>query len=90
MYWLKSPGLIAHWKLDETEGMVAYDSIGDNHGALNGDPNWQPDAGKVAGALQFDGIDDYVNVEAVLNPAKELAPLISVIQRQSGNQLIRE
>ena len=27
---------------------------------LNGEPLWQPEGGMVGGALQFDGIDDYV------------------------------
>ena len=28
-----------------------------------GGPVWQPDSGIVAGALQFDGIDDYVDTD---------------------------
>jgi len=61
--------LVAHWKLDETEGTIAHDSIGENAGTLNGDPLWQPADGQVDGALQFDGIDDYVSTPFVLNPA---------------------
>ncbi len=61
--------LIAHWKLDETEGDLAYDSAGLNDAFLIGGPLWQPDGGIVAGALHFDGIDDYVGVDPVLNPA---------------------
>jgi len=67
-YWLKEIGLIAHWKLDETEGAMAHDSVGDNDGTLNGNPVWQPNAGKVRGALQFDGIDDYVSTPFVRDP----------------------
>jgi hypothetical protein len=64
-------GLIAHWKLDETEGDIAYDSarIANCDGTLMGGPVWQPEGGMVAGALQFDGIDDYVSTDPVLNPA---------------------
>jgi N-acetylneuraminic acid mutarotase len=71
-YWLKEvlpTDLIAYWKLDETEGGIAQDSAGDNDGTLNGNPVWQPAGGKVNGALQFDGIDDYVSTPFILDPA---------------------
>jgi hypothetical protein len=59
----------AYWKLDETEGMIAYDSSGHYHDAnVIGDPNWQPDGGIVDGALEFDGINDYISTPFVLNP----------------------
>jgi len=63
------PGAVAHWKLDETEGDIAYDSVAVNDAVVFGVPVWQPTGGKVAGALQFEGIDDYVSSEFVLNPA---------------------
>jgi PKD repeat protein len=63
------PGLIAHWRLDETEGTVAHDSARDKDGTLSGNPVWQPQSGKVAGALQVDGVDDYVTTPFILNPA---------------------
>jgi len=63
-----SPNLIAHWKLDETEGNIAYDSARINDAAVLGDPVWQPEGGQVGGALQFDGIDDYVSTDFVLDP----------------------
>jgi hypothetical protein len=53
-------GLIAHWKLDETEGIIAHDSVGNNDANLFGDPIWQPNGGILNGALAFDGIDDIV------------------------------
>jgi len=71
-YWqqeVEDPTLVVHWKLDETEGNVAYDSAGVNDGILNGEPLWQPTGGMIDGALAFDGIDDYVNTPFVLNPA---------------------
>jgi hypothetical protein len=61
--------LVAYWKLDETEGSIAYDSVGVNDGILNGVPTWQPTSGMIDGALELDGIDDYVSTEFVLNPA---------------------
>jgi hypothetical protein len=61
--------LLAYWKLDQTEGDIAYDSAGVNDGILNGGPLWQPAGGQVDGALAFDGTDDYVSTDFVLNPA---------------------
>ncbi|MDD2802536.1 MAG: hypothetical protein PHE96_13870, partial [Methylococcales bacterium] len=59
-------GPVGYWKFDEGSGVVAYDSSGNiNHGILtnfdfNNDSGWK--VGKVAGALKFDGTNDYVNV----------------------------
>ncbi|MFC1795370.1 LamG-like jellyroll fold domain-containing protein [Planctomycetota bacterium] len=61
--------LVAHWALDEEMGNIAYDSVGENYGTLQGEPLWQPTEGKIDGALQFDGIDDYVVTGSILNPA---------------------
>ncbi|MHC4534000.1 MAG: LamG domain-containing protein [Planctomycetota bacterium] len=55
--------------MDETEDEIAYDYVGVFDGILNGAPTWQPDSGMVDGALQFDGVDDYVSTPFVLNPA---------------------
>ncbi|MGD2094637.1 MAG: PASTA domain-containing protein [Phycisphaerales bacterium] len=51
--------LLAHWKLDETEGSIAYDSAGINDGILMGNPRWSE--GMLDGALDFDGDGDYVD-----------------------------
>ncbi len=69
-YWLKEIGLLAHWKLDETEGALAHDSSGDKHGTVQGHPTWEPTAGKVGGAVRLDGVDDYVSTPFVLSPAE--------------------
>jgi len=71
-YWQQEilpPELVAFWKLDETEGSVAQNSVSDNDGIVHGDALWQPAGGKKAGALQFDGINDYIGTDFVLNPA---------------------
>ncbi|MHC4148287.1 MAG: LamG domain-containing protein, partial [Planctomycetota bacterium] len=52
-------GPIAHWKFDEGEGITAYDSAGDNDGTIYG-ANWTD--GQIGGALDFDGVDDYVDI----------------------------
>ena len=71
-YWeqpVDDPTLVAHWALDEVEGTVAYDSAAVNDAIVIGEPVWQPEGGKVDGALDFDGIDDYAITDSVLNPA---------------------
>jgi hypothetical protein len=59
----------SRFKSSQTEGDIAYDSAGVNDGILNGGPLWQPFTGQVDGALQLDGIDDYVITPVVLNPS---------------------
>jgi len=55
-------GLVGWWKLDEAGGDKAADSSGNGHDAtLHGDPKWLPSGGKIGGALQFDGTDDYAD-----------------------------
>jgi len=60
---------IAQWKLDEKAGVIAYDSVGGHDATLHGEPLWQPAGGRFAGALEFDGIDDYIECDFILNPA---------------------
>jgi hypothetical protein len=60
-------GLVAYWKLDESEGTTAYDSIGIYDANVFGEPIWQPDGGMVNGALLFDGVDDYVDMPFIFN-----------------------
>ena len=54
-------GLAGYWRFDEGEGDVIFDSSGNEHhgGAKNG-PQWVE--GKFGMALQFDGIDDVVEI----------------------------
>lgn len=63
---LKDP-LIGDWRLDEASGTSAADSHeflpGDSmDGTAYGSPTWLPGAGVVDGAIQFDGVDDYIAV----------------------------
>jgi Concanavalin A-like lectin/glucanases superfamily len=71
-YWgqeIPNPALVAHWKLDETSGAIAADSVGTHDGMLIGAPLWQPAGGQIDGALQLDGIDDYVRATFVVDPS---------------------
>jgi hypothetical protein len=63
------PTLIAHWALDETEGMFAVDSAGDNNAVVLGGIEWQPSGGQIDGALKLDGVSGYAITGLVLNPA---------------------
>jgi len=62
-------GLISYWNFDEGTGDTAYDSVGGNHGILLNEPNWT--AGKVSEALEFNGLDEYVDLgtNSSLKPA---------------------
>ena len=61
--------LIAYWKLDEAEGIIAYDSAGIDDAVVVGGTEWQPSGGQINGALLLDGVDGYVVTGQVLNPA---------------------
>jgi len=95
-YWgqeVKDPTLIAHWALDETEGIVAADSARQNDGTVMGNAAWQPIGGKVDGALEFDGTT-FVVAGSVLDPSdgpfsvlawvKGGAPGQAIISQQAG------
>jgi predicted phosphodiesterase len=87
-YWLKDFRLLAHWRLDETEGSVAQDSAGANDGTLHGDPTWQPASGKINGALQLDSTDDYVSTPYILDPAGEPFSVLVWIKGGAPGQVI--
>jgi glucose/arabinose dehydrogenase len=54
------PGATAEWRLDDATGTQAADSTGNGHlGTLVNGPTWT--TGRIGGALQFDGTNDYVD-----------------------------
>ncbi len=58
-------GLVGYWGFDEGSGTTAYDGSGNsNTGTLTNGPKWA--SGKVGGAVQFDGVDDYVNFSSIV------------------------
>ncbi|MDT8302117.1 MAG: GDSL-type esterase/lipase family protein [Sedimentisphaerales bacterium] len=87
-YLFTEPGLIAHFKLDETEGLIARDSASLNDADLVGSPLWQPDAGIVDGALQLDGADDYLTTDFILNPTEESFSVFAWIKGGAPGQVI--
>lgn len=62
--------LVMYFKMDEDAGPITIDSSGfANDGTLGGnfeDPIWTED-GKINNCLNFDGIDDYVEVDVAAN-----------------------
>ena len=93
-YWgreVYDPHLLAHWKLDETEGDVAYDSAAKNDAVVMGHALWQPEGGQVGGALQLDGIDDYLATPFILDPVKQPFSVFAWIKGgQPGRAIISQ
>ncbi len=86
--WPTYSPMIAHWELDETQGDIAYDSAGENDGICYGEPLWQPAGGKVNGAIQFDGIDDYITTDFILDPAERAFSVFAWIKGGAAGQVI--
>ncbi|MBN1804158.1 MAG: hypothetical protein JW837_02795 [Sedimentisphaerales bacterium] len=87
-YLFKEPGLIVHWPLDETAGIIAVDTAGDNDADTVGGPVWQPAGGMVDGALQLDGVDDYIATDFVLNPAEESFSIFAWVKEGAAGQVV--
>jgi len=54
-------GLVSYWTLDKDtiSGKVIKDIVGNNHGKISGSPKTV--AGKVREALEFNGVDDFID-----------------------------
>jgi gluconolactonase len=90
-YWgqdVYDPTLLAHWKLDETEGMIAHDAAGGNDAAVVGNPLWQPEGGQIGGALAFDGKDDQVSSPLVVNPAEGAFSVFAWVKGGAPGQVV--
>ena len=56
-------GLVGWWKFDEGSGTTAADASGNgNNGTLVGGPTWTTASKVGSGALQFDGVNDYITI----------------------------
>jgi len=73
---------------DETDGSIAEDRAAENHGIVHGQASWQPDSGQKAGALEFDGIGDYVETDFVLNPMDGVFSAFAWIKGGAPGQVI--
>ena len=85
---LASVELVAHWAFDETEGMKAYDSAGIYDANLMGDPVWQPSGGMVGGAIELDGMDDYVSAPYIFPPSSDSFSLFAWVKGGAPNEVI--
>jgi len=90
-YWgqeLPDPALIAQWRLDETEGSMARESVGGSGAVVLGNPLWQPTGGQVDGALQLDGIYNCVVTSFVLDPAQGPFSVLAWVKGGAPGQVI--
>jgi len=85
---LSALGLVGWWKLDETEGDIAYDSAGENNAIVFGDAIWQPDGGQINGALRLDGIGDYFSTPLMLDRAKAVFSVFAWIKGGMPGQVV--
>ena len=81
------PTLIAHWALDEMEGIAAQDSAGAHHGTVMGTAVWHPDAGMIDGALELDG-STFVVTDHVLSPPDDPFSVLAWIKGGGPGQVI--
>lgn len=86
--WSRDVSFLAHWKLDEKQGIVASDSVGGHDGTFVGDPNWQPIAGRIDGAILLDGVDDFLATSFVLNPAETAFSVFAWVKGGAPGQTI--
>jgi hypothetical protein len=61
------PTLVGHWPLDEADGITAHDRAGGNDGTIMGLPQWQPQSGSIAGALELNG-KTFLMANSAINP----------------------
>ncbi|MCU0913303.1 MAG: LamG domain-containing protein [Planctomycetes bacterium] len=90
-YWqqdVTDPSLLAHWALDETEGAIASDRTGVYDAALVGSPAWDPEGGRIGGALQLDGLDDRAVTPFVVNPAERPFSVLAWVKGGAPGQVI--
>ena len=82
--------LVAHWPLDETEGMFAADSVGNgiNDAFVVGGAAWQPDSGQIDGALELNGVDGCAIAGEVLNPADGNFSVVAWIKGGAPGQVV--
>jgi hypothetical protein len=82
------PGLVAYWQFDEAEGSIAYDSEGDRDATVTGVPLWQPEGGMIGGALQFDGLTNFVLTSVVQDPSEGSLSVFAWVKGGAPGQVI--
>jgi N-acetylneuraminic acid mutarotase len=82
------PTLLAHWALDETESIIAYDTAGVNDAVVVGGTEWQPNSGQIDGALQLNGVDGCAISNPVMNPADDPFSVFAWIKGGAPGQVV--
>jgi 7,8-dihydropterin-6-yl-methyl-4-(beta-D-ribofuranosyl)aminobenzene 5'-phosphate synthase len=83
------PTLLAHWKLDETDGDTARDETAGAHdGIVVGDPTWEPDGGQLGGALRLNGMEDCVATGVVFSPSDGPFSVFAWVKGGAAGQVI--
>ena len=85
---VNDPTLVAHWAMDETEGMFAADSAGVNDAFIVGGAAWQPGGGQVDGALELDGVSGCAIANFVLDPADSPFSIFAWIKGGGPGQVV--
>ncbi len=80
-------GLLAHYQLDESSGPVSADSAGGNDLTLIGGAALSPSNGRVAGSIEFDGVDDRAEAGDVLDPQAGSYSVSLWFKRPQGGSL---
>jgi hypothetical protein len=81
-------GLVARWKLDETEGMIAHDSVGKNDATVVGAPIWRPEGGNVGGALELSGAANSAMTSLVYDPSQGSLSVFAWVKGGAPGQVI--
>ena len=89
-YLEQETALIVHWPMDETEGMLAIDSVGNgsNDAVVVGGATWQFDGGQIDGALELDGVSGCVIASENLNPADGPFSIFAWVKGGAPGQVI--
>ncbi len=75
----ETPSLVGHWMLDEMSGLIAHDSSGGGHdGTMTNMSVSDWTTGALNGALDFDGVNDYVNIGNQLSHVNALTVAVWV------------
>jgi len=85
---VEDPTFIAHWAFDETQGNTAHDSVGGNDATVMGTALWQPEGGKIGGALQLSGAPNFVTTKLARDPSAGPFSVFAWVKGSSPGQVI--
>lgn len=88
-FWGGEYALIRHFPLDESSGKSAQNAADwRTPGTVEGGPFWLPQGGQVGGALELDGVDDYINTHLRMNPADGVFSVFAWVKGGASEQVI--